>query len=340
MPGTMPFALPDFYLPWPARLNPNIEAIREHSRKWAQEMGMLAAGIWHEAKFDKADYALLSSYCNPDASESVLSLIADWYIWTVFFDDWFLERYKRTADRTGATEYVAQTSQYMPIDVGPGAPEPADPVQRGLAELWARTVPLMSLPWRIRFAGSTLAQMRDALWELDNIIEHKVPSPAEYLEFRRGTGAGGWAADLVELALDAEVPAAVVGTWPLRELRDAGSDAACLRNDIFSYQREIEAEGEVNNYLLVLERLQGLNPQQAAAVVNDVITSRMQQFESVARNELPALFEEYGLDPAERRSVLRYAQGLRDAQAGCHEWYRRTCRYAATAQELDAALHA
>lgn len=27
-----PFKLPDFYMPWPARLNPNLEAARVHSK--------------------------------------------------------------------------------------------------------------------------------------------------------------------------------------------------------------------------------------------------------------------------------------------------------------------
>ncbi|NEU74720.1 hypothetical protein PI95_019700 [Hassallia byssoidea VB512170] len=29
-----PFKLPEFYMPWPARLNPNLEAARVHSKAW------------------------------------------------------------------------------------------------------------------------------------------------------------------------------------------------------------------------------------------------------------------------------------------------------------------
>jgi hypothetical protein len=36
-----PFELPEFYMPWPARLNPNLEAARVHSKAWAYEMGIL-----------------------------------------------------------------------------------------------------------------------------------------------------------------------------------------------------------------------------------------------------------------------------------------------------------
>ena len=39
--GAQPFELPDFYVPYPARLNPHVDAARSHSTAWAREMGML-----------------------------------------------------------------------------------------------------------------------------------------------------------------------------------------------------------------------------------------------------------------------------------------------------------
>ena len=36
-----PFELPDFYTPYPARLNPSLEHARSHSKAWAYEMGIL-----------------------------------------------------------------------------------------------------------------------------------------------------------------------------------------------------------------------------------------------------------------------------------------------------------
>jgi germacradienol/geosmin synthase len=57
-----PFKLPEFYMPWPARLNPNLEVARVHSKAWAYDMGILDSAeeaqgepIWHEHKFDSHD---------------------------------------------------------------------------------------------------------------------------------------------------------------------------------------------------------------------------------------------------------------------------------------------
>ncbi|WP_344278615.1 terpene synthase family protein, partial [Actinomadura napierensis] len=332
-----PFELPEFYMPHPARLNPHVEAARAHSRRWAHDMGILgpdATGpeVWSEDEYDAHDYALLTAYTHPEAPGPVLDLVTDWYVWVFYFDDHFLERYKRPRDLAGAKEYLARLPAFMPVEAGgpsgaAGGPEPANPVERGLADLWERTVPLMSPEWRARFAESTRNLLQESAWELANIDESRVPNPIDYVHMRRKVGGAPWSADLVEVAAGAEVPARVAGTRPLRVLKDAFSDAVHLRNDIFSYQRETEQEGEVNNGVLVMERFLGTEPQRAAEITNDLLTSRMQQFENTALTELPMLFEEHGLDPRERLDVLRYARGLQDWQSGGHAWHLRSSRY-------------
>src|SRR5690606_19828704 len=106
--STQPFKLPDFYVPHPARLNPHLEATRVHSKQWAREMDMIDGGIWDEQDLDDHDYPLLCAYTHPDCSGPELDLITDWYVWVFFFDDHFLEVYKRTGDMAGATAYLAR----------------------------------------------------------------------------------------------------------------------------------------------------------------------------------------------------------------------------------------
>jgi germacradienol/geosmin synthase len=325
---TQPFELPTFYTPHPARLNPHLEAARQHSKEWARGMGMLeGSNIWDESDLDAHDYALLCSYTHPDAPEPALSLVTDWYVWVFFFDDHFLEKFKRTLDRKGGKEYLDRLPAFMPMDLSTPVPEPTNPVEAGLADLWARTVPSMSLQWRARFAESTEHLLNESLWELSNINIHRVPNPVEYIEMRRKVGGAPWSAGLVEYATGAEVPAAVADSRPLRVLKDTFSDGVHLRNDLFSYQRETEDEGELSNGVLVLETFLGCTTQEAAESVNDLITSRLQQFENTVVTELPSLFVEKGLDPQACADVLSYAKGLQDWQSGGHEWHMRSSRY-------------
>ena len=339
-----PFELPKFYMPYPARLNPNLEFAREHTKAWAREMGMLDAPrrapwvhgmgtldapqartsfTWDERKFDSMDFALLTSYTHPDAPGPELDLVTDWYVWVFYFDDHFLEKYKRSRDLSGAREYLDRLPAFMPVHPTGALPEPTNPVELGLADLWSRTAPSKSVDWRQRFSESTENLLKESLWELANISEDRIPNPIEYIETRRKVGGAPWSADLVEHAVFVEIPPEIAPTRPMRVLKDTFSDGVHLRNDIFSYQRETEEEGEVNNGVLVIERFLNCGPQQAANLVNDILTSRLQQFENTAVTELLPLFVEYGLDPVACEQVLRYVKGLQDWQSGGHEWHLR-----------------
>ncbi|MDT9683560.1 terpene synthase family protein [Streptomyces sp. TRM76323] len=323
-----PFALPEFYVPYPARLNPHVDAARVHTRAWARRMGMLeGSGIWEERDLDSHDYALLCAYTHPDCDADALSLVTDWYVWVFFFDDHFLEVFKRTQDREGGKAHLDRLPAFMPADPSAPRPEPENPVEAGLADLWARTVPAMSPAWRARFAVATENLLNESLWELSNINEGRVANPLEYIEMRRKVGGAPWSAGLVEYAAGAEVPESVADARPLRVLRDAFSDAVHLRNDLFSYQREVEDEGENSNGVLVLERFLGCSTQEAADAVNDLLTSRLQQFEHTALTEVAPMCAERGLDARETAAVLAYAKGLQDWQSGGHEWHLRSSRY-------------
>jgi germacradienol/geosmin synthase len=321
-------------MPYPARLNPHLETARIHSKQWAYEMGILVSDlhpdepeIWDEEELDSHDYALLCAYTHPDATGPRLDLITDWYVWVFYFDDHFLELYKRTKDMAGAREYLTRLRAFMQVHPTEPPPEPTNPVERGLANLWARTVPSTSIEWRTRFAESTKALLEESLWELDNISHDRVANPIEYIEMRRKVGGAPWSADLVEYSEGVEVPAAIAATRPMRVLKDTFSDGVHLCNDIFSYQREVEREGENTNCILVLERFLGIDTQQAANLTNDLLTSRLQQFENTAVTELPSLLEEHGVDLVSRLSVLKYLKGLQDWQSGGHEWHMRSSRY-------------
>ncbi|GGW64356.1 germacradienol/geosmin synthase [Streptomyces lucensis JCM 4490] len=324
---TQPFELPHFYLPYPARLNPHLDEARAHSTRWAREMGMLeGSGIWDQADLEAHDYGLLCAYTHPDCDGPALSLITDWYVWVFFFDDHFLDMYKRTQDRAAGKAHLDRLPLFMPLDPSAAAPDPLNPVEAGLKDLWARTVPAMSAGWRRRFAVATEHLLNESMWELSNINEGRIANPVEYIEMRRKVGGAPWSAGLVEYAA-AEVPAAVAGTRPMRVLMETFSDAVHLRNDLFSYQREVEEEGENSNGVLVLEKFFGCTTQEAADTVNDILTSRLHQFEHTALTEVPAVALEKGLGPDEVAAVAAYAKGLQDWQSGGHEWHTRSSRY-------------
>lgn len=328
-----PFELPDFYVPWPARLNPNLETARTHSKTWAREMGILAmpeakddSQLWDKATFDQHNYALFCAYVHPEAPSAELNLMTDWNVWAFYVDDYFLEFYKRPKDHVGAKAYLDRMPLFMPVDLRP-MPEPTNPMERGLADLWRRTAPTKSEAWRSRLVEDTKNLMDAFLWELDSLSQQRLANPLEYIEMRRQVGAALWSADLVEHAMFVEIPHRIAAARPMQVLKNTFADGVHLRNDIFSYQREVLKEGELTNAVLVIERFLEVEPQRAANLVNDLLTARLQQFEYTVFTELEPLFEEYRLDPLEQANVLNYIRGLQDWQSGAHEWHLQTSRY-------------
>ncbi|GIH59165.1 terpene synthase [Microbispora rosea subsp. aerata] len=322
------YRLPDFYLPHPPRLNPHVETARAHTRGWAAQMGMLDdPDIWNEESLEAMDYGLMCAYTHPDCSAPELDLITDWYVWVFYFDDHFLETFKRGRDLDGAQDYLDRLDAFMSDD----PPEPANPVERGLADLWPRTVPAMSEAWRRRFVRVTRDLLQESMWELFHIERDAVSNPIEYIEERRKVGGAPWSAALVEHAVGAELPARLAHTRPIRVLTESFADAVHLRNDLFSYEREVRKEGELSNCVLVCERFFGCDTERAVEITNDLLTSRLHQFEHTALTELPALFADEGVLPPEQALVLGYVKGLQDWQAGGHAWHTASSRYTKTA---------
>src|SRR5262245_49603827 len=135
-----PFELPDFYMPFQARLNPNLEPARRHARAWATEMGMLGSEqqAWRAEDFDSGDFALFAAYNYPRTVAPELNLITDWHVWGFFLDDVFVEGYRDGADLAGAQEFLDRLCALMPV-FPPSTVVPDNPLERGLADLWPRT---------------------------------------------------------------------------------------------------------------------------------------------------------------------------------------------------------
>ncbi|HSN99812.1 MAG TPA: germacradienol/geosmin synthase, partial [Candidatus Nanopelagicales bacterium] len=281
-----PFELPDFYMPYPARLNPHLEGARAHCKAWAIRMGLLGSepgseggALWSEGRFDAMDFAHFTALTHPDVPAPELDLLSDWYVWGWFMDDYCSRSFEQGNDAGGAREYVSRVLEFLPEDLGAPTPAPANPVERALADLWPRTAPTMSPAWRRRYAG-TLRRLADAyLKDIQGAGKERVLDPVEYVGLRREVSGVFWSADLVEHSLGVEIPDRIYDSRPVRVLRDVFADVVGLRNDVISYNIDV-AEGRVNNAVMVMAHFLGCDLQRAAEVVNDLVTSRLYQFEN------------------------------------------------------------
>ena len=96
--------------------------------------------IWDEHKLD----ALRLRRCarrgiHPDATADELDLDLGWLAWGTYGDDYFPAVFGRTRDLAGAKVFNAPAVGVHAGRRAPTAASPANPVERGLADLWART---------------------------------------------------------------------------------------------------------------------------------------------------------------------------------------------------------
>ncbi|GAB3465640.1 terpene synthase family protein [Actinophytocola sediminis] len=332
-----PFEMPEFYMPFPARLNPHLSAARDHARNWAERMGMLGPEqqAWNAASFDRADYASFAAWNYPDASEQELELLVDWHVWGFFLDDEFVENYGREFAPDVVRGFLDRMAALMPL-FPPSPVVPANPLERGLADLWPRTAYSKSVRWRHRFSGHIRRLGASALREKTNVNDKVIPDPIDYTALRRATGGMDFSACLVEHALGVEVPAGLDRTRPIQVLKDTFADSDLWRNDIVSFQKEIDEEGQTNNGVLVVQQLLRCDLQHAVDRVNDLVTSRLRQFEHTAEVELPELLDRLHLDPLSRKNIGTYVKGLQDWLAGDLQWTVTTGRYSDSAHRPDS----
>jgi germacradienol/geosmin synthase len=114
---------------------------------------------------------------------------------------------------------------------------------------------------------------------------------------------------------------------PMVNLANSACDYAGLTNDLFSYRKEIEFEGEIHNCVLVIQKFFNCGAQRALDMVNDLMTARMRQFQRIVTLELPALSDDFNLNAHQRSRLRQYAASLQDWMSGVLKWHEMCHRY-------------
>jgi germacradienol/geosmin synthase len=321
-----PTPIPDVYMPFGLTLSPHLDAARQHLLDWSARIGISDGTIWDTHQLRSYDLALCAAGIHPDASPDELNLTTGWLTWGTYADDLYPLVFGRTRDFAGARACNERLSALMPID-GEAAPEPVTPLERGLADLWSRTAGPMTVCARTEFRKAIEDMTESWLWELSNHALNRIPDPVDYIEMRRDTFGSQLTMSLSRLAQGQTVPPEVFATRPVQALESSAADAACLINDLFSYQKEIQFEGELHNGVLVVENFLECDRDRALGVVNDLITARLRQFEHIVAGELPVLYDELELDEDARLGMARYVDELRNWLSGILNWHHGCGRY-------------
>jgi germacradienol/geosmin synthase len=321
-------------MPFAHRMSPHLGAAREYAPGWARSVGMFdpvpgrpdVGAVWDERRFRGFDLPHCAAMIHADATPEQLFLSSDWLAWGTYGDDFYPRVFGAARDLAGAKLLTERLPVFMPLDLGV-TPEPVNAVERGLAELWRRTAEPMAVPARREFRTAVGRMTASWLWELQNQALNRVPDPVDYVEMRRDTFGSDMTKSLRRLASWGVVAPEVYQHRVMHELDTAAQDYAIFLNDLFSYQKEIEYEGELHNMVQVVETFLQVDRYRAAAVVAELMKARMEEFELLVEQDMPAMFDDLDLDAAARAVLVDHAAGLKDWMSGILEWHRRCVRY-------------
>lgn len=328
-----PSPLPQIRMPYRTTLCVHLDSARENLLVWGRLMGFLdpvpglpGPALWSEQDLRDGDYALCSAGLDPDATPAELDLSAGWLAWGTYVDDFYPEHFAKHRDLLGAKQQSKRLAAFMPL--GPDAPpEPANPMERGLADLWLRTTAAMNDGQRREFRQAVEGFLEACDWEIGNFVLNRVPDPVDYVEMRRRTFGSDFTTALSRLSHGQQVPAEVYRTQAVTDLEKTAIDVATFVNDLTSYQKETQFEGDPHNMVVVMRNFFDCDRDRAVGIVSDLLHARLEQFQRVVAVDLPTLYEDHGLDEQARRVLDQRATELQDWMAGILTWHIECRRY-------------
>ena len=318
--------IPAFDMPFAARLSPHADRVRQHTKTWVRDMGMLGGVPWTEAFYDAADYGGFGPLTHPTASLDALLHINDWHTWGFYVSDAFLEGFLRTRNVVGGKAFVARLKAVL------AGSAPTNPAERGLADLVSRS----TLDDEDRHH---LTEYLDALsWELHNTAQGRVPDPIDLVEMRRRSIATELSAKLVRKSVDANLPAELLRNSTMRALVDSFGDVPALRQEIVGFDRVYATGASTTSAVLAVQQFFDCELQQAISVVADLISARLRQIGSIIA-ELPSIADEYGLDAEAKAGLRRYVEALKSWLAGELLWTQRSGRFSFSPVPARKSFH-
>ena len=315
-------------MPFAARLSPHVDRVRQHTKTWVRDMGMLNGAPWTEAFYDAADYGGFGPLTHPTASLEDLKHINDWHTWGFYLHDVFREGVLRPRNVSGGKAFIARLKEIL------GNPSllPLNPAEKGLADLVSRS----SLDEEDR-AGVT-GLLDGMLWELHNTAQGRVPDPIDLVEMRRSTNAADLSAALARKSVGAELPAELLHNSTMKALVDSFGDVPGLRQEILGFEALYGSGASTTSAVLAVQQFFECEVRQAVSVVSDLVSARLRQIVSIIA-ELPSLAEEYELDAEARAGLHRYVEALKSWLAGELLWSQRSGRFSFSPTPTRKSFH-
>ncbi|KZS92146.1 terpenoid synthase [Sistotremastrum niveocremeum HHB9708] len=282
--------------PWPRRLNPGYEQLRQDSVNWVKQFNPENLGIKKVFK---------------GGNSEMLRVESDFLTSVIVTDD------------SGDTE-SAEEAQAIVDSINEGFNNPHVKMPRDrpvIAELtrqfWLKAMKLSTPSQRPRFLRLYGDFLNAVVIEAADRDDDKIRDFDEYLAVRRNTIAFKAAFWINECSLN--LPNYVLNHPSLVSLMDHATDLVIITNDVVSYNKE-QAQGSVHNMVAVVMNQYNLSIQDAMDWVGGL-------FEDIVQKFLKGLEEVPSWGPDIDNRVEQYIEGLGNWVRGHEVWSFESPRY-------------
>ncbi|KAI0695859.1 terpenoid synthase [Cerioporus squamosus] len=293
------FILPDLvgHCNFPLAFHPHGYPVSAESVQWLDsgcpELSSKARGALYGLQAGE-----LTAFCYPYCSADRLRVGTEELADTVMNALWFPDRYM-------PTEAVGREQPAVEASAGKLA-----------RDFWTRCTRDAKPGIQARFKENVELFFETVNQQARDRDAQAIPDFESYISMRRDTSGCKPTFDLIEYAMDIDLPEFVVRHPVIHALNQGAND---LVTDIFSYNVE-QSRGDTHNMIVILMQLRGFDLQTAVDFVGELCRQTIDTFVENQRN-VPSF------GPKLDRDVAMYIQGLQDWIVGSLHWSFMTERY-------------
>jgi len=320
---------PEFYMPFaPPTPNPAEAEAEALLWEWIAEFDLCPSAA-SRRQIQRSRPTQASAMMYPTAEIDVLAIGAQWSAFFFLVDD--------ELDEGPAGQDPAQCAKAVSALLSVFDDRTPDtPLGRAFADLWRRLSRDRSVTWRQAFRASVTRLWWNQYGETVDRQAGRIPSLAEYLEFRRYAAGTPTFIDIVEPACRIELPAAIRHLPAFVELRNAAADQVCASNDLWSAPKELTHGSSFTSLVTLVDHHQSCGLHRAMEWVNDRTTECVKRM-ITARKQLSAQFDAAGTTGQARAEGLAVADAYATFVSGVHHWHSATDRYVGDFTETGSA---
>ncbi|WP_031078802.1 selina-4(15),7(11)-diene synthase [Streptomyces sp. NRRL S-118] len=251
--------VPPIYSPIPPAIHPRHAQIDVQTAAWAETFRIGSEQL--RGRLVRQDIGTFCARILPEGREEVVSLLADFVLWLFGVDDGHCEEGAlghRPGDLAGELHRLLRVAQNpearMLLD---------DPLAAGLRDLRLRVNRYGTPGQAARWVDALREYFFSVVWEASHRRAGTVPDLNDYTLMRLYDGATSVVLPLLEMGHGYELQPHERDRTAVRAAAEMASFIITWDNDIFSYHKEKNGTGYYLNALRVLEKHEGLTPEQA-----------------------------------------------------------------------------